>query len=102
MCACSVSLNRLMESSLFLLKLLVIFLKISKIHHSRGPLAQLVEHRTFNPLVVRSNRTRPTTLNSTQSISSLNWFLLLFLLSANFLAGLQFQNYDFFIGIPYP
>jgi hypothetical protein len=25
-----------------------------------GPLAQPVEHRTFNPLVVRSNRTRPT------------------------------------------
>lgn len=25
-----------------------------------GPLAQLVEHRTFNPLVVRSSRTRPT------------------------------------------
>ncbi len=28
-----------------------------------GPLAQLVEHRTFNPLVVRSNRTRPTTID---------------------------------------
>ena len=68
----------------------------------RGPLAQPVEQLAFNQLVVRSNRTRPTTLNSTQSISSLNWFLLLFLLSANFLAGLQFQNYDFFIGIPYP
>ena len=25
-----------------------------------GPLAQLVEHRTFNPLVVGSNPTRPT------------------------------------------
>lgn len=28
----------------------------------RGSLAQSVEHRTFNPLVVRSIRTRPTTL----------------------------------------
>jgi hypothetical protein len=27
-----------------------------------GSLAQSVEHRTFNPLVVRSIRTRPTTL----------------------------------------
>ncbi len=25
-----------------------------------GPLAQLVEHRTFNPMVERSNRSRPT------------------------------------------
>ncbi len=25
-----------------------------------GPLAQLVEHRTFNPMVVGSNPTRPT------------------------------------------
>ena len=25
-----------------------------------GPLAQLVEHRTFNPMVGRSNRPRPT------------------------------------------
>jgi hypothetical protein len=27
-----------------------------------GALAQLVEHRTFNPLVERSNRSRPTIL----------------------------------------
>lgn len=26
-----------------------------------GALAQLVEHRTFNPLVERSSRSRPTT-----------------------------------------
>ena len=30
--------------------------------HFCGSLAQSVEHRTFNPLVVRSIRTRPTTL----------------------------------------
>lgn len=29
-----------------------------------GSLAQSVEHRTFNPLVVRSIRTRPTTLGN--------------------------------------
>ncbi len=28
-----------------------------------GPLAQLVEHRTFNPLVLRSSRRRPTIYN---------------------------------------
>ena len=28
-----------------------------------GPLAQLVEHRTFNPMVERSNRSRPTIQN---------------------------------------
>ncbi len=27
----------------------------------RGPLAQLVEHLTFNQVVARSNRARPTT-----------------------------------------
>ena len=30
-----------------------------KIHTFIGSLAQSVEHRAFNPLVVRSNRTRP-------------------------------------------
>jgi hypothetical protein len=35
---------------------------------SQGPLAQSVEHRTFNPLVVRSNRTRP--INKNRKIES--------------------------------
>jgi hypothetical protein len=28
--------------------------------YKNGPLAQLVEHRTFNPMVPRSSRGRPT------------------------------------------
>ena len=45
----------------------------------RGPLAQSVEHRTFNPLVVGSIPTRPTT--SQQSVShsdSTRWSLVRF------------------------
>ncbi len=30
-----------------------------------GPLAQLVEQRTFNPLVERSSRSRPTKVSGT-------------------------------------
>jgi hypothetical protein len=37
-----------------------------------GPLAQLVEHRTFNPMVVGSNPTRPTIFSKIPAFLSLN------------------------------
>ncbi len=49
---------------LFFGRNLVIFYKIGIMQHLEsllyGPLAQSVEQRTFNPLVLRSSRRRPT------------------------------------------
>ena len=47
----------------------------------RGTLAQLVEQRTFNPLVTSSNLVRPTTLIQKNQFKQ-NWFFFVFAISS--------------------
>ena len=62
------------ELSLARLKLYTIFLRRS------GPIAQLVEQLTFNQLVPRSSRGRPTIFRKAQSFNDWAFFCLYYLI----------------------